>query len=62
VTTAALASLYGLPAWKFLTTTDPEERLILSAIVKRADELVEIQQRSLAAHIVNTYGKARRRG
>ena len=53
----------GLPALRFLTTTDDEERLMLQAIAHRAVALRDIDQRNLAAHVVNTLAKAvRRRG
>jgi hypothetical protein len=61
VTAAATVALYGLPAWRFVTTRDPLERLLLWAIAKRAAELDDVRQRNLAAHIVNTLAKAWRR-
>jgi hypothetical protein len=62
VTTAAVLALHGLPALRFLTTHDPEERLMLLALARRAAALDEVRQRNLAAHIVNALGKAFRRG
>ncbi len=60
--TAAALALLGLPAWLFLTTRDPEERIILTAVARRAQEMLDVQQQNLAVHIVNNYVKARRRG
>jgi hypothetical protein len=54
-------ALYGLPALRFLSTTDPEERFILLALTQRAAELRDIEQRNLAAHVVNALSKAMRR-
>jgi hypothetical protein len=62
VTAAAVLAMHGLPALRFLRTEDPEERLIYMALAKRATQLRELEQRSLAAHIVNALGKAMRRG
>jgi hypothetical protein len=62
VSTAALLSLLGLPGFRFLTTEDEEERLLLSAVAKRAVELQDQMQRNLAIHVVNTLAKSMRRG
>ena len=55
-------ALHGLPALRYLTTTDREERLMLLAIAKRADQLAELHRHNLAVEIVNLYVKVRRRG
>ena len=47
---------------RFLTTTDPEERMVLVALAHRADELHDLHLRNLATHIVNNYVRVRRRG
>jgi len=51
VTLAAHLALYGLPAWHFLTTRDREERLLLTAVVKRAQEIREHELKALASYI-----------
>jgi hypothetical protein len=40
VTAATIAS-FGLPAWRYLTTTDREERLVLEAVCKAAIKMQE---------------------
>lgn len=62
MTTAAVLALHGLPALRFLKTTDDEERLFLTALGRRAVELHDIEQKNLAAYIVNSLGKAMKRG
>jgi hypothetical protein len=57
ISAAAAVALYGLPAWRFATTRDPLEQLLLYAIAKRAAELDDLRQRNLAAHIVNAIAK-----
>lgn len=59
---AAAMAVFGLPAYRYLTTDDPEERMILYAVARRADALIDAMQRNLAAHIVNNYVRVRRRG
>jgi len=54
-------AVLGLPALRFLTTRDREERLLLLAIAERAAVIHDTQQRNLAAHIITTYAKAQRR-
>jgi hypothetical protein len=56
-----LAAL-GLPAWLYLTTSDPEERLLLGAVARKALEVRDTLDRNLAVQIVNTYAKAVKRG
>jgi hypothetical protein len=58
----AVLGLHGLPASRFLTTTDHEERVLLQATAKRAEDLHAIHQRNLAVLIVSELGKALRRG
>jgi hypothetical protein len=60
--TAAVLGLHGLPALRFLTTTDHEEHLMLQAVARRAEELHQIHQRNLAELIVWRLAKAMRRG
>jgi hypothetical protein len=62
VTTAAVLALHGLPALRFLETTDPEERLMLIAIARRAQQLDDVRSHNLATNIVNTLAKSMRRG
>lgn len=33
---AATMALLGLPAWRYLTTDDPDERAVLDAVLDRA--------------------------
>jgi hypothetical protein len=51
----------GLPAWRYATTTDPDERMLLAAAARRGLELTDNLQHNLAAHVVNTLAKAWRR-
>ena len=62
MTTAAVLGLRGLPAARFLTTRDPEELVLLTAVAQRSVELHKIEQQNLAALVVNELGKAMRRG
>jgi hypothetical protein len=57
----ATLALLGLPAWRYATSRDPDERLLLKAAARRALELQDSLQRNLAVHIVNTYTKSQRR-
>jgi hypothetical protein len=61
VDVAATMAVLGLPAWRFLTTKDREEKLLLLALTNRAVHVHDVMMRNLAVHIVNTYLKARRR-
>jgi hypothetical protein len=54
-------ALYGLPAWRFLTTNDREERLMLVALAQRAAQLDDVRQLNLARHVVNELAKAMKR-
>ena len=58
---AATMAVLGLPAMRFLTTDDREERLLLLALAKRAAHVYDLMQRNLATHVVNAYAKASRR-
>jgi hypothetical protein len=60
VTTAAAMALYGLPALRFLETTDDGERLLLLAMTRRAAELRDVELRNLATYVVNALAKAMR--
>lgn len=53
-----MLALRGLPALQFLTTTDPDERLMLIALARRAQQLHEVDQTNLAVLVVNTLAKA----
>lgn len=55
---AATLAVLGLDAERFLFTTDPEERLVLAAVARKAFELTTILQRNQAAHVVNALAKA----
>lgn len=60
VDVAATMAVLGLPAMRFLTTRDREERLLLLALADRVLRVHDRLQRQLAVHIVNAYAKARR--
>lgn len=55
---AQLAAL-GLPALRYLTSHDEEERLMLRAVAVKTDEYVDLLQRRLATHISNALVKAK---
>jgi len=55
-----MLAILGLPAMRYLTTPDREERLLYHALAEAGTRLYDTLQRNLAAHIVNTYAKARR--
>jgi hypothetical protein len=55
-------ALHGLPALRYLTTRDREERLMLIALARRAQQLDDVRQHNLAQHIVNALAKSMRRG
>lgn len=57
-----MLALHGLPALRFLTTTDDEERLMLTALAHRAAQLRVVEQHNLAVQVVNALAKAARRG
>jgi len=59
IAVAAGLAIFGLPVERYLTTTDPDERLILSAVAQRAYKLVDQLQRAQATHIANAMVKAR---
>jgi hypothetical protein len=54
-------AVLGLPALRFLTTANQEERLVLLAVAKRAQKIVDTLQQNQAAHVLNLYAKAQRR-
>jgi hypothetical protein len=56
---AAVLALLGLPALRYLETTDPEERLILNALAHRAEKEFDRLQHNQAAKIVNAMIKSK---
>jgi len=54
-------ALHGLPALHYMTTTDPEVRLMLTALANRAAQIDNLRQQNLARHIVYELAKAMRR-
>lgn len=56
-----MLALYGLPALRFLYTTDHEVRLMLTALAQRAVALDDVRQQNQARHVVNELAKAMRR-
>jgi hypothetical protein len=57
---AAAMAVLGLPAMRFLETTDHDERLLLASLLEQAARYQDNLARNLAVHIVNAYAKARR--
>jgi hypothetical protein len=55
-------AVFGLPALHFLTTANQEERLVLIALARRAQKVVDTLQHNQAVRIVETLGKAMKRG
>jgi hypothetical protein len=62
ITVAATLAVLGLPAERFLLTTDSDERLVLAALAKHAQKLLDTMQRNQAIHIANAMVKARLHG
>jgi len=57
-----MLAVYGLPAWRFLTTRDSTERALLAALATEADRFqVELEKR-LATHIANAFVRAKLHG
>jgi len=54
-------ALHGLPALHFLNTTDPEVRMMLTALANRAAQIDNLRQQNLARHVVYELAKAMRR-
>lgn len=59
LTIAATLGVLGLPAGRYLTTTDDDERLMLRALAVKAGRIVDLLQRNQAVHIANAMVKAR---
>jgi hypothetical protein len=53
-------SLLGLPAMRFLDSTDRDERLLLLGVAQEGFRLLEIVQRNQAIHNANAAAKAQR--
>jgi len=53
-------ALCGLPAWRFLTTNDRDERVLLAGLAERAVRAMDTLQRNQAVHVVNALAKATR--
>lgn len=62
VAVAAALAVLGLPAERFLTLADHEERLVLGAVAAKAWRLVDTLQRNQATHIANAMVKAKLHG
>jgi len=62
VTTAAALAVFGLPVWRYLTTSDRDERVVLAAVAWEAKKLIERLQRDQATLIANAFVKARLHG
>jgi hypothetical protein len=59
---AAQMAVLGLPALRFVTTTNEEERIVMLAIARRAQHVLGIVQENQAAAVVNALAKATKRG
>lgn len=57
---AAAMAVLGLPAMRFLETTNHDERQTLVALLEHAERYQDRLARNLAVHIVNAYAKWRR--
>jgi hypothetical protein len=56
---AAMLAVYGLPAWRYLTSRDPLERALLAAVAQRADDhALELEKRQGIA-IANAFVRAK---
>ncbi len=53
-----MLALHGLPALRYLETDDPEERLILTALARKAQTVLLQIQHNQAVAISNVIGKA----
>lgn len=50
--------LDGVPAWRLITSTDRAERLLLYAVIERADRIAHERMEAQAVHVVNALAKA----
>lgn len=48
----------GMPAWKWLTCTDPFERMVIERVAQRRHSIAADEREDLAGRIVSTLGKA----
>lgn len=53
-------AVLGLPAWRFLTTDDREERLLLLAVAEKSLRLHNVMMQNLAVRIGTVIAKAMR--
>lgn len=56
---AATLAVLGLPAERYLTTTDADERLVLGALARKGAQVLDTLQRNQAVHIANAMVKAK---
>ena len=56
-----MLALHGLPGLRYLKTTDPDERLLLTALSHRVVVIDQQRQENLARMIVAELAKAMRR-
>ena len=59
VMVAATLAVLGLPAERYLTTTDADERLVLGALARKGAQVLDTLQRNQAVHIANAMVKAK---
>jgi hypothetical protein len=54
-------TVLGLDGWRFLSSTDPTDLLLLQALRVRVDQLRESERKLAAIEIVNALAKAMNR-
>jgi hypothetical protein len=59
IKTVAWLAVLGLPAERYLTTTDNDDRLVLGLLLQSAVNAVDQLQKNQATHIANALVKAR---
>ena len=50
---AGTISAMGLPGWRYATTTDPDERLLIAGMAQQAAKTIDEMQRNQAIHTAN---------
>lgn len=60
VMVAATLAVLGLPAERYLTTADPDERIVLRALARKAVEIVATLQQNQAILIANAIARSQR--
>lgn len=55
---AAFLCALGLDGWKYLSTSNRADRLVLTHLAERVAEIRETQERNLAVTFMNVYAEA----